>query len=136
MVSSLLSIANVFDTACRFLIFGKKIESHIIAQPFTRLFAPLAGVLLQLSIRPSFYFSSDQLASEMLKNRDDVSEKDLAEALWKLNSYALTEPFQCPISMSHMFVVNPLTSEKWNSYFHAQPSANNRIRALIGHYPI
>lgn len=136
MVSSLLGVANFFDILFRFLIFEKKNTKQIISQPMTRILAPVAGMLLQLSIRPSFYFSSDRTTAEYLQKADGTSEKDLASALWKMKSYSLTKPFISPMSAAHMFIVNPLTTEKWNSYFHAQPASENRIRALLGHYPL
>lgn len=136
MVSSLLATSNLLDMFFRFLIFEKKNPEQAISQPFTRIIAPIAGIFLKLSIRPSFYFSSDQLAAEYLSASKTCSEKDLATALWKLSSYSYTEPFPCPLCTSHMFIVNPLTTQSWNRYFHAQPNADNRIRALIGHYPI
>lgn len=135
MVSALLWITGVLDLCFRILIVEKKNPRQAISQPFTRIIAPLAGAVLKLSLRPSFYFSADQMAASHL-TKTQATERALAEALWKINAYAFSEPLNCPICTSHMFVVNPLTTQNWNRYFHAQPTADNRIRALIGHYPI
>ncbi len=131
VASSLLMISETLDMGLRLLIVERKNPDYPLSQIFTRAVAPFVGGLIRLSIRPSFYLQADKMAS-------DVSEDGqvLAKALWKLHSYSSTEPFQAPLSISHLFVVNPLTTRKWTRYFHAQPDVEKRIRALVGHYPI
>ena len=129
--SSLLAITEFLDLLLRFIMVEKKNPDYPLSQIFTRTAAPLIGLLLRISIRPSFYFEADRQASELVGDA-----KVVAAALWKLHSYSSTEPFTAPLSISHMFVVNPLTRQSWTRYFHAQPSVERRIRSLVGHYPI
>jgi heat shock protein HtpX len=127
----LLGLASLLDAGLRLIIVEKKRPDQLIPHFFTRLSAPLIGFLLRVSVRPHFYFDADRLAGDVI---DDHPR--LAQVLWKLNSYSRTEPFDSPLSISHMFVVNPLTAQAWTRYFHAQPTTEKRIRALIGHYPL
>lgn len=131
LASMLLGITGLLDAGLRIVIVERKNPDYMISQIFTRMASPLVGSLVRLSIRPSFYIEADRTASEVLGD-----SKVLADALWKLHSYSTTEPFSAPIPISHMFVVNPLTTVGWTRYFHAQPRLEKRIRALVGHYPI
>lgn len=131
LASSLLAITETLDLMLRFVMVEKKNPDYALSQVFTRMAAPLIGLLLRISIRPSFYFNADKLAGELTGDA-----KIVAQTLWKLHSYSSTEPFTAPLSISHMFVVNPLTRQTWTRYFHAQPSVERRIRSLVGHYPI
>jgi len=131
LASSLLSVTGLLDTGLRLLIVEKKNTDSFISHLFTRAMAPVVGFLVRISIRQQFYIDADRTASELLGD-----SKSLATAIWKLHSYSMTRPFQAPLAISHMFVVNPLTKKRWNRYFHAQPRPERRIRALTGHFPI
>lgn len=131
LASTGLVFAEVCDAGLRFLIVEKKNQNVVISQIFTRMFSPFIGFILRLSIRPSLYKSADLLASQIL---DDP--KILAQVLYKLDSYSHTLPFSSPLSTAHMFVVNPLTTSRWTHAFVTHPLPRERIRNLIGYYPI
>jgi heat shock protein HtpX len=100
-------------------------------QPLTQIFAPFAGFIVRLSINRNVYYESDRRAAELLGD-----SRELAKVLWKMESYAQTKPILLPATSSHLFTVNPLTSLGWNRYFHCQPPIDQRIRGLVGHFPI
>lgn len=126
-----LIAAGTLDSGLRFLIVEKKNQKIIVSQLFTRLVSPVLGFILRLSIRPSYYSSADTLAAQIL---DDP--KRFAKALWMLDSYSRTLPYAAPLSTAHMFIVSPLTTLRWTKSYVAQPKTSDRIRNLIGYYPI
>lgn len=131
IVSCSLFLTELLDRGLRFVLVEKKNPDAIITQFFTRLVAPLAGILLQICIRPYFYFAADEQATQLTGD-----PKTMAKVLWKLETVSKTIPFNAPTSTGHMFMVNPLTRLPWNRYFHAQPAARDRIERLVGYYPI
>lgn len=126
-----LVVTGALDSGLRLLIVEKKSQKIVVSQLFTRLISPLLGCILRLSIRPSFYRSADILAAQILGD-----SKRFATVLWKLDSYAQTLPYAAPLSTAHMFIVSPLTTVRWTEYYVAQPKTSERIRNLIGYYPI
>jgi heat shock protein HtpX len=106
-------------------------QQTLAGQLTTRLMAPFMGVWLKLTIGNKSYFLADQVAAKMLE-----SPQQLAKVLWKLDTLRSTSPYCTPLSCTHHFIVNPLTGRTWSRYFHVQPSAEKRIRSLIGYYPI
>lgn len=126
---SLLLVTHFFDWLLRLLIGSKTrgVQSHL----FTYLFSPLAALLVRLPVSQNSYFATDALAASWLEN-----PKVLAQTLWKLDSFSQTRPIKAPASMGHLFIVNPLTDNNWTRYFRIQPRVEQRIRRLIGHYPI
>lgn len=98
---------------------------------FTSIVAPLAALLVKLTVNPNSEYEADKFAA------DAVGDPEIfAESLWKLQSYAATRPIRIPLSTAHLFVVNPLTTRGTNRYFHTQPSVESRIEKLIGRYPL
>ena len=59
----------------------------------------------------------------------------LAKVLWKMKNYGATRPFRAPLSAASLFLVNPLTQMRWYRYFIGQPTAEMRIKKLLGHCP-
>lgn len=95
------------------------------------LFAPFALLAVRLHIGRGSFSENDLQASQWIG-----SPIHLAEALIKLDSYAKTQPPEIPYSMSHLFIVNPLTSKGWGRYFTVHPPVNKRVKKLVGYYPI
>lgn len=126
-----LAITETLDLGLRILIVERKNPSTFVSQLFTRSASPFFGFILRFSIRSSFYLSADKMAAQLISE-----PKFLAQALWKLESYAETLPFNAPLSTAHMFIVSPLAKTKWPRYFIAQPSPALRIQQLLGYYPI
>ncbi|OFZ12111.1 MAG: hypothetical protein A2Z20_07195 [Bdellovibrionales bacterium RBG_16_40_8] len=131
IMSFSLFITETLDAAFRLLLVEKRNPQFFISNIITRITAPFIGFILRLSIRPSFYQAADTLAAQLIGD-----PKMLATALWKLESYAETLPFTVPMSTAHMFAVSPLTTLRWARYFIAQPRPSERIRKIIGYYPV
>lgn len=129
--SFLLFFSEALDTGLRFLIVEKKNPNYALSHIFTIIISPLAGALLRLCVRPQIYYTADKIAASWLEN-----PKVLADAFWKLQSYSATLPYSAPLFTSHMFVLNPLTRSNWLRHFDCQPPTSERIKSLIGYYPI
>lgn len=131
LASTCLLVTEALDMALRIPILEKKNEKVIISQIFTRFFTPFIGVILRLAIRPSLYRTADILAAQTLND-----PKMLAQVLWKLEAYSQNLPFKAPLSMAHMYMVSPLTTLQWTNPLVAHPKTADRIKHLVGHYPI
>jgi heat shock protein HtpX len=62
--------------------------------------------------------------------------EDLAQALWKLESYAQTRPWPEPWIFAHMCMVSPLRSRRSFSFVRVHPVLSSRIKILLGRYPL
>jgi heat shock protein HtpX len=92
------------------------------------LFAPLAAMLIQMTISRTREYSADRLGAEI--SRDPLG---LASALRKISAYAsrieLPSAERNPAS-APLFIVNPLTGARMDNLFSTHPNVENRIRAL------
>jgi heat shock protein HtpX len=92
------------------------------------LFAPLAAMLIQMTISRTREYSADRLGAEI--SGDPLG---LASALRKISAYAGRIPMPSaernPAS-APLFIVNPLTGARMDNLFSTHPSVENRIRAL------
>lgn len=105
-------------------IFGNKARLESALEP-------IALLPVHFSVGKSSYYKADQLASHLLGN-----PQALAQVLWKLHSYAGTQPLDVPRSTAHLFIVDPLTSSSYHRYFQKHPSVEQRIEKLVGYFPI
>jgi len=96
-----------------------------------RPFGLLASTFLRWSLSEKIYFQNDEMAAALLKDR-----RALARALWKLESLAQTHPFQPPPCSSHFFIVNPSGFKTLKFDLRAHPEIDNRIKKLMGYFPI
>ncbi|MCB0422910.1 MAG: hypothetical protein KDD61_18055, partial [Bdellovibrionales bacterium] len=126
-----LSVTSFFDTLFRWILGASKKSHSLQSQFFTSLFSPAISFLLRLTVSPNSYFLIDSLAASWID-----SPKDLASAIWKLDTYSRTIPFNTTASTSHFFIVSPLTEKNWKRYFISHPNIETRIQRLIGYYPI
>lgn len=62
--------------------------------------------------------------------------EDLARALWKMEAYAQTRPWQEPWVFSHMCMVSPLGPKPLFRFLQPQPQLKSRIKRLVGRYPL
>jgi Zn-dependent protease with chaperone function len=100
-------------------------------RPGSLLMAPLAGLLLATFDRPRRCLLRDREAAALIGDAGS-----LASALWKLENYAATRPFNVAFPQAPLFMVNPLTRGGWYRSFIAQPTVQRRIKSLIGQYPL
>lgn len=95
------------------------------------LLGPIAALIVLLSVRRRSFLDCDQEAARIMQNPELV-----ATVLWKLRSRASTSPFRAPLSVAHLFVVNPIILRGWSRFFPAQPSVQARINNLVGRFPL
>ena len=92
------------------------------------LFAPLAAMLIQMTISRTREYSADKLGAEI--SGDPLG---LAAALRKISAYAGRIPMPSaernPAS-APLFIVNPLSGQRMDNLFSTHPNVENRIRAL------
>lgn len=98
---------------------------------FTSLLMPIALFCLRLIINPKSDDKSDHFAGQSPRKPEDM-----AKALWKLASYCQAKPLNISPAIAHFFIINPLPDDLTNNYFHKMPKVEDRIRKLIGRYPI
>jgi heat shock protein HtpX len=92
------------------------------------LFAPLAAMLIQMTISRTREYSADKLGAEI--SGDPLG---LAAALRKISGYAHRIPMPSaernPAS-APLFIINPLSGQRMDNLFSTHPNVENRIRAL------
>ena len=92
------------------------------------IFAPLAAMLIQMTISRTREYSADKLGAEI--SGDPLG---LAAALRKISAYAGRIPMPTaernPTS-APLFIVNPLTGARMDNLFSTHPKVENRIAAL------
>lgn len=131
LADSILSIGQTIDWFVNWLIGGNNRHDTVKFSLMTRLVSPFANLVVSFAVGRKPFFRADTEGS-MLTSKPEI----LAQALWKLESYSLTQPFQIHPATSHFFIVNPLTKNPLARYFYVQPEVSDRIRNLVGHYPI
>jgi heat shock protein HtpX len=92
------------------------------------LFAPLAAMLIQMTISRTREYSADRLGAEISGN-----PLGLASALRKISAYAhqivMPSAERNPTS-APLFIINPLAGTRMDNLFSTHPSTANRVRAL------
>lgn len=130
---ALLGLGRWLDYLWIANFFSRKNGVHF--RPFSSLFYPFAWVLIRLTISPQALLLNDTVAAQLIGDA-----RRLAETLWKLESYATTRPFPTLPLSHHLFVVSPLSNTGPNvnrkNWFTIQPLVEQRIRNLVGYYPI
>ncbi len=106
----------------------RKSKPHLL---MTLFFQNCLWFIVRLIIFPQNYHFNDQTASQLIE-----SSKDLASTIWKLDSYAHTNPMSILPTTEFLYIVNPLTSERSNCHFNFHPELEDRIKKLVGYFPI
>ena len=131
--------ANVGQTLSSLLLWGGRLLDGLRSsrkqegspQIFQELLAPLAAAPLKGLNREKDFFEIDQEASRILANPDLM-----ARSLWKLDSLVKSQPLEISPTFSPFFPVGPLTPHRYGRYFDVQPEIEQRVRRLVGHYPV
>ncbi|MEM0991017.1 MAG: zinc metalloprotease HtpX [Pseudomonadota bacterium] len=90
--------------------------------------APLAAMLIQMLISRTREYSADRLGGEICRN-----PMWLASALQKISGMASRfemDSAERNKASAHLFIVNPLSGQSFDSLFSTHPKAENRIAAL------
>lgn len=92
------------------------------------LFAPMAAMLIQMTISRTREYSADRMGAEI-----SGQPLALASALAKISNRAGQVPMRTaernPAS-AHLFIVNPLSGARMDNLFSTHPNPANRIAAL------
>ena len=98
---------------------------------FTYLTLPILWLPLRVLVNPFNYYALDRLAASYTKD-----PKTLAQVLWKVDSYSSAEPLRVHPKVDHFFVVSNLSSKTWTKHFRSHPNIDERVKRLMGQFPI
>lgn len=98
---------------------------------FRTLLSPLGWLIIKSVVRNRVYFENDLLAAEIIQDR-----RRLAEVLWRLEGLSESTPRTVPACTSHLFIINPEGLLQKNLFLKSHPPTSERIKRLIGYYPI
>ncbi len=127
LAHSLIGLAEIMDRG-----WPLNWNSNGLRQrPFLTAFAPVASLILRMSLSEQSYFENDDLAASLISDR-----KALATALWKMESYCQAEPLSILACTHHLFMVNPEGSKESSGLLVTHPKIESRIKRLVGTYPL
>lgn len=127
LANALVGLSTVLDRAWPVNWFRKGLPQR----PFSQLLSPVSWLLIRFAVSDKNFYENDDLAASLLPNR-----KNLATALWKMECYSQTQPVQTIPCTHHLFVVNPEGLRESNWFYLTHPKLENRIRRLVGTYPL
>jgi heat shock protein HtpX len=99
--------------------------SNPIAAIAMMILAPLAAGMIQMAISRTREFSADATSAQYTQNPGE-----LISALRKLESYSQRIPLEVSPSMSHMFIIKPLSGASMARLFSTHPPTEERIARL------
>jgi len=97
-----------------------------IAGLLMMLLAPLAAGLIQMAISRTREFSADAASAQYTGHPEE-----LVSALRKLEAYSQRIPMDVSPSMSHMFIIKPLSGQSLARLFSTHPPTEERIARLL-----
>ena len=97
-----------------------------IAALLMMLLAPIAAMLIQMAISRTREFSADAASAQYTGNPDE-----LVSALRKLETYSKRIPMNVSPSMSHMYIIQPLSGKSLARLFSTHPPTEERIARLL-----
>src|SRR4030095_6573257 len=89
------------------------------------ILAPIAALLIQMSISRSREYQADESGARLSGN-----PRGLASALRKLQLASQRLPMEASPATAHMFIVNPLRAGRITSLFSTPPPMEERIARL------
>jgi heat shock protein HtpX len=136
--AGLVSIAaNFLDTIVVATQWGRSSRLKK-SGPFAFLTSPLIALLARFGVRrPSVFEADTFVAASLGKGEEGASgNEEWALALMKLDSYSKTLPLDVGLADAALFTVNPLARLPRFAFASVQPSIPERIKKLVGHYPL
>ncbi|MEO1610919.1 MAG: zinc metalloprotease HtpX [Pseudomonadota bacterium] len=124
------TIAGAIGFLAQFAFFfrGQKGPLGFIGPLLVMILAPLAAMLVQMTISRTREYAADRMGAEICRN-----PLWLADALRKISRFAgrieMPSAERNPAS-AHLFIMNPLTGKGADKLFSTHPNAENRIAAL------
>lgn len=89
------------------------------------LLAPIAAGLIQMAISRTREYGADEAAARYTGSPDG-----LVSALEKLENYSKRIPMDVSPTMSHMYIIKPLTRESMARLFSTHPATQERVARL------
>lgn len=96
-----------------------------ISTLFLAILAPVAAMLVQMSISRTREYKADEIGSEICGN-----PLYLANALRKLETGSSHIRMNANPSTAHMFIINPLKGKNFASLFSTHPNTEDRVKKL------
>jgi heat shock protein HtpX len=106
---------------------GRNRNGNALGAIAMMIFAPIAAVLLQMSLSRSREYEADHSGAELLGTGEP-----LARALEKIDAYAQQIPMNIDPAHATAYIINPLTGKKANfaNLFSSHPPTADRIARL------
>ncbi len=98
---------------------------------FLTLASPIGWLLIKAAVRPKVFLDNDLLAAQILSNR-----RQLGEVIWRLHGLTLSNPFVPPPCTNHLFILDPIGDTKKNRILRYHPTVEERMRNILGYFPI
>lgn len=98
---------------------------------FSFLLQPLTDALIKLNYSKQFYFDCDKFVIQKFKN-----EKEYSNLIWKIYGWNKSLPIYSPISTNGFFFVEADHKAASVINFNLQPKIEQRLKKIIGYYPI
>lgn len=109
------------------LLVGLKAFPQFLRKFAFLLVQPLTLLLFRVCLDKDRYLSIDHKAADLLE-----SKENLAQTLWKLQSYATFQEERVPLSAAHMFTVAPPSDPPTRQSLQMHPPIERRIENLLG----
>ncbi len=111
------------------MFFGGRRDDDDAPNPFVAILmlilAPVAAGLIQMAISRTREFSADETAARAIG-----SGEGLARGLERLEGYSKRIPMHASETMSHMYIIKPLTGQSFAKLFSTHPPTQERIARL------
>jgi heat shock protein HtpX len=104
---------------------GRGGGAQALIQILAIILAPLAALIIRSTISRTREYQADKAGAEISGNPDG-----LASALLTLERGVSRTPMQVNEASSHMFIINPLASEKIANLFSTHPPIKDRVKKL------
>ncbi len=100
-------------------------SSSLIGELFVIIVAPIAAMMIQMAVSRSREYKADEGGAKL-----SMKPLSLASALSKLQTAARQIPMQAQPSTAHLFIVNPLSAQRFAKLFSTHPPTEERIARL------
>lgn len=129
VAGAIMMLANMARWAALFGGYGGRDEEDSRGGGFAILFlailAPIAALLIQMTISRSREYAADKGGAQITGN-----PLGLASALGKLQQAAMTRPLNAGQTTAHLFIVNPLSGRTFATIFSTHPPIEERVKRL------
>ncbi len=109
------------------MIFGRRNRNSgtALIQLVAIIFAPLAAIIIRMAISRSREYIADETGAGISGNPEG-----LANALLKMQGYVKNRPMKINEATSHLFILNPISSEGIGRLFSTHPPVEERVKRL------